>query len=456
MENRRIEQLLQTFKHIELILIKNGFTKKQIAISLGLIRNKKAATDRLNKIERGENISLERLEKYVYALENDRSFQPILQPILQPEIIDVRDSTDIYMLYFWSAKMHIGIAAVSLVKDDKDIIDYERSELVYLHTNQLGKFEVNKKRKIESYTIVPNKVIEIIYQKKPGSPRTFITVDVSGGDINDVNFAYFSYCGSMSTNKGPYAGIGIIEKIGKENFNQRLKEVSMKIPSSIINALYQRRHNVEHSEIGLYESPDEIRDKQRTALKSLHGFWVGYYPRSLKDSDNEIGCLAKVIAFISDSGEVLIHYKTPNDQSELRPDYTGIIRFPYSKSTSVIVGKLEFYKGTHRIRLLLKIKSNKLVGNMTGWRDKDGFIFSRAIYFEPIPNITRNYKENVNDILKQYNPRGYGYDEIFNFLPEIKYLKKLEEEYLHTVDNCIIGTAKYKTKQLDIFFDDPK
>ncbi len=446
---------LMRFNEIVSLLKEHGFTKSQIASEMGVTKlNKENRTvanlQAFNKIEKDELFSYKKipLEAMIKLIEN----APIFKKVFQPDHIDISLYTHAFFLFYWSNRNEIGLAFIGI--EDKDL---SKSSFIYLQRNKDGHFVPLKTRLVASFSYTPHKVLEIIIHKKEGAPKTFLTVDIAGGDIEDVRFAYCSFCGSMSSNKGVYSGIGIIENIDSHFFNNRIKQLNDHVPSSIINALYNRRNNVEHSELGLYENENEIRNKQINAIRAIQGYWVGYYPRKHIEVDGIEGGLSKVIMHIEASGVVKIYFKSVFDNNVIIPNYTGVIRFPFSRKSTLIVGELEHFKGTHRIRLLLNSHKEELTGNMSGWRDEDGSLFSRAILFESIKTEPDHIlQESLTSLIDTHNPRGYSINEMMSFVNQIKSLKKIEEKSLHTLENCISGTIRKTVTQLNLFLDETK
>ncbi len=446
-----MKKKLLTPEHIEfnrlVALITDVYTKTRIAQELNIINEAKHEADlaTFNKIENGTLSSHDGI--YIQEFNDKLKAVKDFKDILTPTAGSVTDFTSLFLLYYWSSDNTLSLAAIGVNSEDEN-----KNSFIYFSKNNSGAYEIHKTRKVTSFHYIPHKVIEIVVQKKSSGPKIFITVDLCGNEIEDVTFAYCSYCGSMGSSNGAFGGIGIIEKIGISDFSKRIDKIAKEFPYSIVNAIYNRRHNVNDSEIKVYEDVNKIRNKQTKTMKKIFGFWVGYYPRKHIEKEGIIGGIAKALMFIDKSGEVKFYFRSDHTDGNIIPDYEGIIRFPYSAETKIIVGEFEQYKGVPRMRLLLDLAHNNLTGSMSGWRHKDNIHFTRAIFFENVLNTeVDNYTATLQSLIGKHQPGPYTINDYLLIKDKIKTLRQIQDKVIHTIDNCISGIQP--SKQLNIFGD---
>jgi hypothetical protein len=346
--------------------------------------------------------------------------------------IDTINNDRIFFLYYWSIHHQLKFSIIAVNDVSKS------GEFVYVKKGTNSMFEIERKSKVDSFNHNNLPTIEFILKKEDVDVSTFITAHKGSKKLNDIRLTYCAYCGATGSNYLSYSGIGILEQIPKMDLLKHLVYLAIEgVPPSISNALYRRRFDLETSESEVYDSYEQIKEKQINAIKNLVGYWVGYYPRKNIEVGKVRGGIAKVVMSVKADGKVHVYYQAKS-HPDYSPDYEGILRFPHSKKKSIIVGELEHYKKTHRVRFLLNAHSNQISGNFSGWRDEDSFHFSRAIFFEKVENIDlSDHKNDIPLLLSLYKPRGYHRGELEGMSKIIEKLIKIEADTIHTMKSCV-------------------
>lgn len=453
---KEVSPYLNRFNSYIELLITNGYELGEIAASLGVFKyhNEKktikvdySAFYHLRKGTR-KDFRTNKIEDFIEVLEANVNYRKVLMP----KSIEQQDFEYTFLWYYWSHSNEVGVAFLGINKLEKDK-KIQQGIMHYLVKEKItdGAYVIRKTRAIKSFTHIQNRSIEIITSKHLNSPSAYIVADLGGESLENVAISYCSFCGSASSVQGVYSGIGILEHVNPIFIEQRLKEISKEIPSSIINALYFRRNVKGEAEPGSHENIDDLRHQQLKYIANIKGYWHGAYIRKHIHEHKSDGGLAKVLMHIDESGFIQVFVKSDYQGKPITPYYTGMLYFPDGEKESFMVGKLVPSKGLHRIRFHLNLHSDGLVGIMSGWRKDDNVYFTRVIILENIKTESDKFSiEQIASLTEEYKPKGYSKKEVGQFKYILEKIQDLELQYIHSFDNCLNRKGGV---QLDLLMD---
>jgi hypothetical protein len=283
--------------------------------------------------------------------------------------------------------------------------------------------------------------MDIVLSKKQ-TGATFISAHLGNKEINEIEVSFCSYCGAMGANQKPYAGIGLLEKIEKNDFDRYLEEISLNgIPQQITNALYRRRFDLSEKEAEVYDSIETVNMTQKEPLKLVHGQWLGYYLRSHIEGPDTNGGIVKVLMDVEESGVANIYFRE-SDNPKIKDViiYKGFFRFPIENTGTITIGEFQNINNVNRLVMHLKPDAQKLKGVFTGYRTIDFGYFTSPIFFEKLYLIRdegQTKKDFIENLINEHKPARYHMSKFNDDNEEIKnQLKRIQEKTFEIVENC--------------------
>jgi hypothetical protein len=414
-----------------------GILKKEIAADLGMV-NKKTGEGNIS--------ALDKLCNGTANSNNDRSVEALTSLLLSIEkyrriiggmFIDTVAFEFIFFFYYWSNhdEIRCGILGINLSE--------KKGRLIYFTTISEKEFRITHESDLKKIAYQNSDTVDLMFKSKENLGATFLSVHKGSIEIPDMEISFCSYCGAMGSQETQFAGIGILQRINKIEFEDRFKVIlSDGIAPNIANVLYKRRFNLHPSESESYKTPEKINLPQIEPLKLVKGVWQGFYVRRILKNTNGEGLLCKVLMVVKENGIARIHFKESDDEKIEPPNpYHGFFKFPILNKATVVVGEFENEHNTNRLTLYLKPDGQFLEGIFTGWRTKDLGVFATPVYFERIPQKDSEKYENLEDYIKKllevFKPARYDFKNVINFRKEIERLKIVQKNFMEIVSVCL-------------------
>lgn len=406
----------------------SGFSMKEIASELGM--DNSVLTKLCNgtlKSSKGEKLS-----DLITKLTNDARFGAIIKG----KKIDVSKFDMLFSFYYWSAENQLRPALLGIVNDR-----ISECRFYYLQKDLTNFYAEKDALEVKSLVYENSETMDIVLSKKK-TGATFISAHLGNKEINEIEASFCSYCGAMGSTQKPYAGIGLLEKVEKENFSTWLEEISLKgIPPQITNALYKRRFDLSAIESKVYDSIEAINITQKEPLKLVNGQWLGYYLRSHIEGPNRSGGIVKVLMDVEESGVANIYFRqSDNPNIKDVTIYSGFFKFPNDNSAAITIGEFQSEKNVNRLVMYLKPDAQKLKGVFTGYRTIDLGCFTSAIFFEKLYLIrdeNQTKREFIENLINEHRPARYHKSKFIDDPNDIRnQLKSIQEKTFETVENC--------------------
>lgn len=328
-----------------------------------------------------------------------------------------------YLLYYWR-KNDVQIAVLNRNLSMKG---NERGEITYYDKNEKTKKYIKRK---ESYTIDKYDVVDKV---------TYISAYINATDKNKLATHLVvtthhldtlpSACAyAVATGAGtPAAGIGILKKY--DNVRETVNQINEndKIDDYIYNYLYQRRDELQESELTIPETSEELSE-----IKSLAGLWTGYYLRNDQPSEASVpsdkGGLEITFLSIRADGRVVMK-KRPSEAK-----HAGFLTWHQDNMVKISLSPQP--GGDYERYMFLTKKKDKfdrtiLEGVLSGWTSANT-PFSCLIRFEQFELST---KDNDVELKTNFIARGDIRDgvvpkKVFEFLQN-------ENKYLNVAEDCL-------------------
>jgi hypothetical protein len=433
---KQTQQSIQFSKLIKELADQN-IPKYEIAEKLGILKPNSTLGDNsvMTKLCNGTLKSFKgtTVEGFTSKLLTHKDFAPILTS----RKIDASKFDLLFFFYYWSAYDELKLGLLGIVAGK-----LSECKFYYLQKDPNNIYVEKYTLEVKSITYENSETLDIIVSKKH-TGATYISAHLGNKEIDEIEVSFCSYCGAMGALQKPYAGIGLLEKVKKNDFARQMDEINSNgIPHQIINALYKRRFDLSNREVEIYDSIESINITQKEPLKLVSGQWLGYYLERQIEGPEESGGIVKVLMDVEESGITNIYFKDSDDPNIKEfTVYKGFFKFPFHDSGAIIIGEFESQTNINRLILHLKPDAQKLKGVFTGYRSIDLGYFTSPIYFEKL-YVSKPASQTKNDFISsladEHKPARYHRSQKNSYSQDIiDQLQRIQDKTFDTVHSCL-------------------
>jgi hypothetical protein len=440
-------------KYIDLENDVNGYLKNRninLRVSTRFLRDKY-----YNKINPLKNIHVaewQAVQEYIESLYQTANSS---EELINAKNYGIHDEYYIYyyLSYNEHEKRYVTKFALVGFDIDKATSEWSGGNIYYFDfENKIKKFDV------ERLVTVPTNEKALFFTAKFKSQINFFTVKINSRPIDKRQVLPLTYSVMETQHEYICSGKGFLEKIVKNKYKEKLRDLFKGVDHRFINALHSQKIV---SDDLIAENDTEFVNNQTILLNSVSGIWKGYFLRSdfeNPEKSNEKGGICKFALYIKGSGECEMYYEL--EKNDVFHKYTGFALFPNDK-TSPLKINLEQLKGktTHRMYIFMSpptgVANPPYSGIISGWSNVSEKIYSSVIYMKKIKKDTElKNNEDVVSTIKSICPmRIFKYNDDNDRLnedekKEIKILIDKEADYLCTKENSISAKLKEYIKNL--------